>query len=51
MSSLSMYDDSERSSSVSEIRLEVTDDEIRKLSEYFQKSREEIQKVKLFNLI
>ena len=32
-------------SSRNEVRSEVTDDEIRKLSLYFEKSRQEIQKV------
>ena len=45
-----MFEDSsdlqpERASSVSDIKIDVTDDEIKKLSEYFQKSREEFQKV------
>jgi len=34
-----------RSSSVNDIRIEITDDEIKKLSQYFQSSRDEIQKV------
>ena len=47
--------ENERASSVNDIRIEassrnearseVTDDEIRKLSAYFEKSRQEIQKV------
>jgi hypothetical protein len=35
----------DRSSSVTDIRIEVTDDEIKELSNYFMKSKDEIQKV------
>jgi hypothetical protein len=38
-------EDPNRSSSVNDIRIEITDDEIKKLSQYFQNSRDEIQKV------
>lgn len=35
----------ERSASASEIKLDVSDNEIKALSEYFEKSRDELQKV------
>ena len=41
-------EDANRSSSVNDIRIEITDDEIKKLSQYFQNSRDEIQKVFFF---
>jgi hypothetical protein len=38
-------DPEDRSSSVTDIRIEVTDDELKELSDYFLKSKDEIQKV------
>lgn len=41
----------ERSASASEIKLDVSDNEIKALSEYFEKSRDELQKVFILILL